>query len=230
MNEHRIINPHEAKPESDYLELERLSIKLGIPVPQVHLSVEVTKDGRIISSHRQRSRTTNRNYWNALLCMVTDTPGVVTDFGAGYLSFKQVNATVQAVTKAQQTWNGVGAINNSIYGILLGIGTGAESFEGNALGTICANGTAANQLVYSAHSALAQSYNAGTKVWTITIKRICNNNSAADIVVAETGLVWQNTSLGIYVMFCRDLLASTQNVAVGAQVTVQYGVTLTFPA
>ena len=230
MKESRIINPHEARPEADYLELERLSVKLGIPVPQVHLTVEVRKDGKLISSTRQRSRTTNRNFWNALICMVTDTPGVVTNFGAGYLSFKQVNATVQAVAKAQQTWNAVGAINNSLYGILLGIGTGAESFEGNALGTICGNGTAANQLVYSAHSALAQSYNAGTKVWTITIKRICNNNSAADIVVAETGITWQNTSLGIYIMICRDLLASTQNVAVGAQVTTSYAVTLTFPA
>ena len=230
MEEKRIINPLEARPEADYLELERLSIKLGIPVPQVHLTVEVRKDGKLISSTRQRSRTWNRNFWNYILCQLTSAPGVATDFGAGYLSIKRTTGAVGAIAGTLFNFNCAGLINNSTYGIQVGIGTGAESFEGYVLGTLCAHGSGANQLVYSAHSVLVQSYDAPSKTWTITIKRIFNNNSAADIVIAETALVFNMPNQGTQCMLNRDLLGATQTVAIGAQLTVSYGVTLTFPA
>lgn len=230
MKEKRIISPHEARPESDYLKLERLSVKLGIPVPQVHLTVEVRKDGKLISSTRQRSRTWNRNFWNNILCQLTNTPGVATNFDAGYLSIKKTSGAVGAI--AGGTWNFLctGLVNNSTYGILVGIGTDAESFEGYVLSSLCSHGSGANQLVHAAHSALVQSYDAPTKKWTITIKRIFNNNSAADIVIAETALVFNMPNQGTQCMLNRDLLGATQTVAIGAQLTVSYDVTLTFPA
>jgi hypothetical protein len=162
--------------------------------------------------------------------MVTDSPGVITNWGAGYLSFKSTAAAVSAHTKANQTWSSIGAVNVGTYGIQLGYGVAAESFEGYVLSSLCAQGTGANQLVYAAHSALVQSYDAPSKTWTVTLKRICNNNSAGDILVTETCITWQNQALGTLVMYNRDLLSPSQNVAVGAQVTTSYAVTLTYPA
>lgn len=217
------------KPESDYLELERLSVKLGIPVPFTFISLSVEKAGCIISSYRQRSRTWNRNYWNQAICATTRTPGVITNFGAGYLSAKQVPGTVAAISADfMQRFDNVGIINNSTYGLLAGIGTTAESFEGFALSKPITHGSGSGQLVYAAHSALAQSYVSGTKTWTITIKRLMNNNSGTAIVVAETAIVAMNIN-GYYYMFCRDLLGSTVSVANGAQLTISYDVSLTFP-
>jgi len=216
--------------EADFREIERLGIKLGIPVPLVHVTVEVSKDGKVTSSTRQRSRSWNRNFWNMLILIATRQDAVATNFGAGYLSVKSTDTTVAAITPFQTWPNPAGAINVSTNGIQAGTGAAAESFEGYALNTICANGTGANQLVYSAASANAQAYVAGTKTWTVTLKRLFNNNSAADILVTETAITGLRVGGTKYDMYCRDLLAATQTVANGGQLTISYDVTLTFPA
>ena len=230
MEQDRIFTPGREHPEEDYELLARLGAKLGLPVPQMHITLEVSLDGKSISVHRQRSRTWNRNFWNAVICIVSGTPGVVTNFGAGYLSFKNTSAAVSALSAAQLSFAPAGAINNSLYGIQVGTGTAAESFEGYVINTLIAHGNGAGQLAYSAHSALVQGYVAGTKTWTVTIKRIFNNNSGGAIVVAETTLVYNNVQISANYMLNRDLLASTQNVPNGAQCTVSYDVSLTFPA
>lgn len=229
MKEKKIINPHEARIEADYLEMERLGIKLGIPVPQVHFTLEVHKDGKLISHYKQRSHTWNRNFWNWLIAVLTYTPGVATNFGAGYLSFKRHTGAVTAVGSSALYANCVGPINNSLYGIQVGIGTAAEDFEGYALSNQCVEGSGANQLVHAAHSALVQNYVSGTKTWTITIKRLFNNNSGSDIVIAECALTYMNGLTYDYI-FNRDLLAGTQTVANGGQLTASYAISLVFPA
>lgn len=215
--------------ETDYRRFERLSIKLGIPVINVFLTISVSEKGRITYRRRRRSRTWNRNFWNWMICVPTQTPGVATNWGAGYLSFKQAAGTVTAISGPNLLINPTGIASNSVYGILVGIGTAAESFEGYALSNQCIHGTGGNQLSHLAHEALVQAYVAGSKTWTVTMKRKFNNNSGSAIVIAETALLYTGGyTTGI--LLNRDLLASTVNVANGAQLTVSYDISLVFPA
>lgn len=218
------------RPEADYIEMARLGTKLGIPVPQMHVEIEVMQNGQIISSHRQRSRTWTRNFWNMCLCYITSTPGVVTNFGAGYLSFKQTNAAVEAVIASSLPYNTLGLVSNAAFGIQAGTGDDAESFESHALETLIAHGTGATQLSYAAHSALAQAYTSGTKTWVITIKRVLTNTSGGAIIISETALTFILSNLTKYLMFNRDLLAATQNVPNNSTATISYDISLVLPA
>jgi hypothetical protein len=214
--------------EQDYEDLERLSTKLKMPIPQVHLRIQ-TSVGRIkISDYRQRSHTWVRNYWNWLIMSVACQAGVATNFGAGYLSLKSTGAAV-AARSTSDLLNLLNApINNSNYGILAGYGTTAESFEAYNLATQCIHGSSANQLVHAAMSANVQTYTAGTKTWILTLKRLFNNNSGNTINISEAAIV-SNNNAGVYTMFNRDLLGTPQAVANGAQLTVSYDISLVFP-
>jgi len=225
-------NPQPVKElnEEDYLEIARLGAKLGVPIPLAHVVIDVHDNNTLISHYEQRSRSWNRNFWNLILLIATRSSGVATNFGAGYLSVKSTDTTVSALADFQTWPRPAGDVNISTHGIQAGIGTAAESFEGYVLATLCANGTGANQLVYSAASALVQDYVAGTKTWTVTLKRLFNNNSAADILVTEIAITGIRVGGTKYDMICRDLLAVPQNVAVGLQLTIQYPITLVFPA
>lgn len=216
--------------EREREELKRLSLKYGFPVPEVFLSLVSEKGGDILEVYQDRSRTWNRNFWNCVLMLMASQPGVVTNFGAGYLSFKKTGGTVDAVNVSTFAPKLQAAVNDSTYGIQVGRGTGAESFEGYVLGTPVVNGTGTNQLVYGAMPNGTQNYNAGTKVWTITYARVFNNNSSAIIGLNEVALTYTGGFGAALTMMNRDLLGATFNVAIGAQLTVTYTITLTFPA
>lgn len=223
------VNQSQVRPESDYLELLRLGKKLGVPVPMVHITIEVVKDGVVVSSHRQRSHTWNRNFWNANLIVFAGVAGVVTNFGAGYISLKRTTAAVDAVPPLTFILNPAGIINNSVYGIQVGSGVGAESFDGFVLSTLIAHGTAAGQLSYAAASSLVQSYVAGTKTWTITLKRVFSNTSGGSVDVKETAITFIDAYNAKHYMLCRDLLNSTVPVPNNQTITVAYDITLAFP-
>lgn len=216
--------------EEEYRAFQKLGLKLGIPIPMLFLTMKVEKDGEVLSEYTQRSQTWTRNYWNLLLCFVTNSPGVATNFGAGYLSFKNTAAAVAAIAGSNWAITSIGPVNTSTYGIQVGIGGGAENFEGYILGNQCVNGSGSNMLVHAAHSALVQNYDAPSKTWTITVKRLFNNNSGAQIVIAEAALTFQLAATGTNIMVNRDLLGATVNVNNGAQLTTTYLITLTFPA
>jgi len=229
MQDSKIINPQELKTEADYLELERLSIKLGIPVPMVRIQVKAELDGKITDLYEDRSRTWNRNYWNAIYVPVCGLGFVATNFGAGYLSQKQTSGTVAALTSGNYGWNIIGPINEATYGILPGRGAGAESFEGYVLTTPITHGTGANQLGFRLQAASAQNYTAGTKLWTATLTRLFDNTSGNTITITETAIVSLAATLGTKVMMCRDLLAASIDVLNNGVLTITYTITLTFP-
>ena len=216
--------------EEEYLEFERLGRKLGIPVTRTFVTLEVTKDGKILDRYHDRSHTWNRNYWNYHLMTPIAILGVATDFGAGYLSFKRVSGSVTATTAANVHLSSRNASANSSFGIVVGTGTGAESFEGYILDTLVAHGTGAGQLSYAAEEATLQNYTSGTKTWDITTRRNFTNSSGGTIVIAETGIyaIFQDLT-SQYAMICRDLLGSTVSVAAAAQLAVTYTISLTFP-
>lgn len=242
MNE--IFQPGTVKPEADYLELERLSKKLGIPVPMMHIKVEATNpDGSAGEKYEGRSRTFNRNFWNAVFTQYSGVAVSSGTFGAGVLSVKNTSGTTKTIggrylDNPNPTLNGadaggivVGGLGLAT-GIVVGTGSTAESFENNTLVTLVAHGTGAGQLSYAAQVSPTPSYVAGTKTWTSLYTRIFNNNSGGTIIVAETGIYYSFTVVGstATVMAERTLLGATVSVLNAGQLTITYTITLTFPA
>ena len=216
--------------EKDYVNFIKLGAKLGIPTPQVHITLEVSENGKIIKTHKQRSRTWNRNFWNLSLCLLAGQTGVVTNFGAGYLSFKTTAGSVAALTPWSYYNPPKGIVNNSDYGIQAGTGTQAVSFEGYGLWALITHGTGAGQMNHAAHAAVVQNYVAGTKTWTLTLSRALTNLSGSTITIGETGLTQMIGNGSPFYQVCRDHLAATVPVNNTQVVTITYNISLTFPA
>jgi len=214
---------------ADHIELARLSRKLGIPVPIVHIQVKSTRAGAITGFYEGLSRTWTRNYWNILFASLCGLPTVATNFGAGYLSMKQVGGTVSAYTTPQNlTQSPVGPINNSAYGIIPGRGSTAENFDSYALATPITHGVSATQLSFRA-SSHSSAYTSETKLWTATISRLFDNLSGGSIVITESAIYAYFATMGWSLMNCRDLLASSVTVLDDGVLTIKYTITLTFP-
>jgi hypothetical protein len=236
--------PGTIHPEEDYLEIERLGVKLGIPVPMLHIKVEaINPDGSPGQVYKDRSRTYNRNFWNIIFCNASQAPAGAATFGAGFLAVKTTGAAIKnssfdlvlgALSPVGVQGFGSTAATAGVdtSGIVVGTGVIAESFEHITLNTQTLNGVTAGKISYANQSVTAVSYDAGTKTWTATLVRIFNNNSGGTITIAEVGIygslyiVNNNNSL----MFCRDLLGASVAVLNGGQLTVTYTMTLTFPA
>lgn len=242
LTENDIFVPGSIKPEADYLEIERLGKKLGIPVPMTFIEVESrAPDGELIGHYKDRSRTFNRNYWNWILksfAFMAGTAGTYasdTTYGAGHITNKNTAGTVQnanASYTAQPRVYAPDIVTTAALGvakgIVVGTGVAAESFEDVALGGLIAHGTGAGQLSHAAMVLQTPTYS--TLVWTNTLVRLFNNNSGGTIVVGETGLYADfNAGAQLY-MICRDKLGATVSVLNAGQLTVTYTTTLTFPA
>jgi len=216
--------------EADYKELARLGALLGVPVPEVFVGWEVARKGAVLVRGRSRSHTWNRNYWNEVLMVLAGTPLVATNFGAGYISMKQIGGTVTAISPNDYKFNLPAVAGATNMHITVGTGTGAESFEGYAMGTLIAHGNGAGQLNYLASETPEQTYVAETKIWTIRLKRYMDNNSGGSIGVEEVALNCKLTNPTYYYMISRDKLASTLNVPAASRLTMYYDLALTFPA
>jgi len=227
--------PGHAHPEADYLELSRLSAKLGLPVPQIHLTLSACDAAGARTAHyHARSHTFNRNFWNYIFGITAVAPNGTATFAAGFLAMKDTGNTVRAINfgaggNYMADFFGQAGAANSARGIVAGIGSTAESFEHNALTTQCVNGNGVNQFGYDAQLATTVAYTAGTKTWDATIRRLLHNNSAATIVVTEIGIIAYGPATFNFLLQ-RDLLAVPINVLAAGQLTATYTYSLTFPA
>ena len=231
--------------EKKYEQFRRLGQKLHIPTPEHSIELEVRdKNGNIIQRHKQRSHSWVRNAYNMLLSQMAskalDDAGV---FGAGLLNIKATNgiiydlthgaAIVSSPTNMEDSGRGYRAPGaDNTYGIQVGSGVNAESFEDFVLQTLIAEGVGAGQLNYILSEVPAKGYNAGTRVWTITLARYMNNNSGGDVDVNEVGLTTKGVAGGgerLWIM-SRDHLASTVTVPDTGQLKVTYSIQLTYPA
>lgn len=209
--------------------------KIAVCKPQIceairtrHVILTVAVAGKIISRTLLECHTTNRNFWNMVMMLQSGAPGVVTNFGAGYISLKKTNGAVSAIGPDVTTILLTGPVNDATKGIVVGGGVGAEDFEGYALTSLIPHGTAGTQLLYAANAASTQSYNAELLKWTITLKRSFTNSSGASIDVKEAAMYAYVYNINC--MIWRDLLAATVAVANNAVLTVAYEITLTLPA
>jgi hypothetical protein len=215
--------------EREYRKFAQLGKKLGIPVMECFLEMEVTMpDGkRQIHQHKQRSHSWVRNAYNLIFVGACRFSTTDSTFGAGTLGMKDVGAVARSNSDAATAYSVVGPSGDDTYGILVGSGITAESFEGYALITKIANGTGAGQLSYVAGVAHTLSYVGGTKTLTATLVRYFNNNSGGNVDVNEIAIVLHGSFL--YVI-TRDLLVSTVTIPDTGQLKVTYTINLVYPA
>lgn len=228
--------------EKQYREVKKLGQKLGIPIFEAWLELEVRdKDGKVIHRHRQRSHSWVRNAYNHLFSQLACVNVDDSTFGAGKLSIKSTagamaygsyqalvavyNASIEAIGSGYRA-----AAEDDDLGIIVGTGTTAESFEDYALATLIANGTGSGQLSYVASEAPAITYSDTTLVNTLI--RYLNNNSGGSIGINEAGLVAvlyvQTNSPNPRTLHARDKLTSTVTVPDTGQLKVTYTISLAF--
>lgn len=209
--------------EDKFLTLKKLAQELYIPIPEVFLTIEV-KNSEMISKETTRSHTYVRNFYNQLFASVIGQPTATGSYGAGSLIQKYDQGGYETSPLASYWANIVYNASSNANGIQIGTSDQAYSFEDYKLIGLIAHGTGSGQMTYNAMSHQTPAYTTGTKTWTQDVTRKFNNNSSGSITVKEVALV------GGTIPYIRDVLASSKTVAVGAQLTVTYTFSMTFPA
>ncbi|MBA7683753.1 hypothetical protein ES703_92134 [subsurface metagenome] len=229
------------KEEQQYEELRRLAQKLHIPIPEVFLELEVRdKDGRVIQRHRQRSHSWVRNAYNLMIMQGAGINGNESAvFGAGEVNIKLADGTVRQSPRAANICDadydpeavgfGYTAVAGwDTYGILVGSGTTAESFEDYFLDTQIVDGTGAGELSHIASETPSRSY--ADTTYSVDLVRYFNNNSGGNVDVNEVALVTNGYYGGAHIwMQSRDKLGATVTVPSTGQLKVTYTVELTYP-
>ena len=240
------------KEEEKYEQLRKLGQELHVPIPVAFLEIEVRdKNGKTISKHRQRSHSWCRNAYNCIFSTIAGKDGDDVAWGAGLLCWKKTSGVLQTddaplglpwwerndtnrVT-VDDTSFGFGfraPAANDDYGILVGSGVGAESFEDFALGTPIIEGSGAGQLNHVISEPHAITYTAGTKTLKNDLARFFNNNSGGNIDVNEVALVsgvgLSGAGLNLPVLFARDKLGATITVPDTGQLKVTYTIELVY--
>jgi len=220
---------HPIKTEEKYLEFEKLSRILQIPVPLAHLGVEVKdKDGNITESYQDRSHSWNRNFYNHLYCFACYMHSTDTDtFGAGHLNAKTYSGSVYNIMRTAPEMKLIADIGIDTYGIQIGTGDTSEDYEGCTLVSKIGHGTGSGEMSYQASPTGIPTYTPGTKTWDTVFERIFNNNSGGSIIVAEVGLM---ALIASNVLLSRDILSSAVTVAEAGQLKITYTISMAFPA
>lgn len=233
----------DVKEEQKYERLRKLGQELHIPISEAFWTLEVfDKDGKLIQRHHQRSHSWVRNAYNLMFSQLAGKDMDDSTFGAGKLCAKTTGGTLKNGnmpatigrdhdTSVDGTTYGYRALaGNDDYGILVGSGTNAESFEDYALQTKITEGSGAGQLNHVQSEEHSIGYAA--LVLKNELIRYLNNNSGGNVDVNEVALVdkagWPITVT--YYLMCRDKLASTVTVPDTGQLKVTYTIQLTYPA
>lgn len=230
--------------EREYRKMEKLGGKLGIPIPGMHCRRQIFLDGKqTFDSGFNRSHTVDRNYYNFVFCMANAKNLSDATFGTALLSLKDTDGAInfdiddviqysfgddldsRSVNKGILATSGTDEL-----GIVIGTNSGAEDFEGFALGTRIVNGSDGGEMDYS-QSELHAITNA-TLTLKNTLIRDFNNNSPGSITVEEAGIyvgITRGTGSVFPCMITRDLTGGDV-VASAAQYRYTYESTLVYPS
>jgi hypothetical protein len=207
----------------------------------------VAKNGVDTHYYGDLSRSWVRNYYNAMTSQGFGAAlgNISGTYGAGSLAIMDIGASTHASTtqgagicdaggtlyaceQAGYAWNAPST--NDTMGIVVGTGDTAEAFGDYLLEAQCTQGTGTNQLSHAAMSfptgaSSNMSWSNSTKQFTYPASRVFNNNSLAEIDVAETGIYihgFAGPANDSRFCVCRGVLAEAVPVAIGAQLTVTY--------
>lgn len=233
--------------EREYRKMEKLGGKLGIPIPSMHCRRQIFLDGKeTFDSGIIRAHTVNRIYYNMVFAYANFKSLNDVTFGTALLSLKDITgaiipntlnrilqanggntADIDARNAISHLLSTSGSIAN---GIVVGTNSGAEDFEGFALGAIIVNGSDSGEMDYS-QSELHAITNA-TLTLKNTLIRDFNNNSVGAITVEEAAIYVGVEVIGgsnDQIMITRDLTGG-DIVGVAAQYRYTYESTLIFPS
>ena len=219
--------------------LRKASMQLHVPHIAMYLDIEVMMPAGEITEHRhQRSRSFVRNAYNLFFHTIAGYPMSDGTWGDGYVNMKNTGGSLSsgsirsfcfAVDSNGQGFLSPGSAND--FGIVVGTGTGAESFDSYALGTKIAVGNGTGQLYTLKSEDSVDSYSSLTKKRTLV--RYFNNNSGATISLGEIGLIGRIITGGdssMYALFSRDLITPVVDILDKAQLKVTYTISLVYPS
>jgi hypothetical protein len=236
-----MLNPTE---EARFAKLKALCRELKVPAPpEIMIGLQVhDHNGVLTFDDIQRGHSWTRNYYTQMFTIGTHSGGGdVNAFGAGYMTAKQVDATLRYnSTGASGDISGYSLAGRGLYenvttgtfGIKIGTSDTAFSAEHHTLQAVIPAGTGSGQMSHAAMTQPTLAYTAGTKTWKTTHSRIFNNNSGGSITVKETGLYSYRGILASLNNFMteRSVLDPTVPVANGAQLSVTYEISMDFSA
>ena len=225
--------------ESKFAALRKNCRDLGIPSPpEVFINMKVVQaDGSVSLDERFRAHSWTRNFYNWMFMAAGDTGGDEGGlFGIGKMSVKgtlgDIHDNNTAPNRAMRT-AGCGYFNPGVgntFGVVVGTGNTAFSPEDFTLVSIIPDGTGTGQLSHNAMTSFGVKSYVG-KVWTSTVSRYFNNNSDGAIDVAETGLIWGGSlcySGNSEHLVERNVLSPAITMAIGAQLAVDYEISMDF--
>ena len=245
-------------PISTLLYLAKLSIKDKIQDAlrlknnlDIRLTVTVKdKDGKIIKQHKQRSHSFVSNFLSILASSLSlPFSTAAASYAYGYY-LRLTNGQYAAYNAGEYDCASVfdlhDAVNDSTYGIVVGIGTTPPTPNDYALENQIVNGTGSGQLIYGAHTInpAPQEIGSSTFVTTTTtptsgllpvsgnttswqISRTFQNQSGASITVSEVGLYSEFCSSSNIVMLAHDLLSSAITIPNGGVMVITYTISVT---
>jgi hypothetical protein len=219
--------------------LRKSSLQLHVPHIAMYLDLEVKMpDGEITEHRHQRSKSFVRNAHNLFFHAIAGYPMSDGTWGDGYVNMKNTGGSLSsgsirsfcfATDSNGQGFLSPGSAND--FGIVVGTGTGAESFDSYALGTKIPIGNGIGQLYTLRSEDPVDSYTSLTKKRTLV--RYFNNNSGATISLGEIGLIGRVITGGdtsMYALFSRDLVTPTVSINDKAQLKVTYAISLVYPS
>lgn len=231
------------KEERKFKQLRKLGQELHIPIPEAFLMLEVfDKDGKLLQRNEQRSHSWVRNAYNAIFSQLAGVNSNVLGAapGAGTLFQKKPDGAASAgawpcgfrTNDLSINGEGYGApAGEDTWGIVVGSGLDAESFEDFVLQTLLDEGTGAGQISHVASQPYDVTWVGGTLTFGAVFARYFNNNSApaGDRDVNEVAL-YARLGAGLLHCMARDHLAATVTVPSTGQLKVTYTIQLTYPA
>jgi hypothetical protein len=197
------------------------------------------KNGKILSVHRQKSKSLLKNFAKMLRTMLV--PAIPTATGSSTVSLTDTSGATRTFTGAYLAQTGGAAyvglyplnagapIGNDAYGIQVGLGTGSVTRDDYQLGYKISHGTGSGQLSYGAMT--VEDTDGTPPDTTFRLIRTFTNNTSSSITVYEIGLVIANSIIPIttsispttyYFLIARDLLSTPQTIPAGATLTVRY--------
>jgi hypothetical protein len=219
--------------------LKRASLQLHVPHIAMYLDIEVKMpDGEITEHRHQRSKSFVRNAYNLFFHTIAGYPMSDGTWGDGYVNMKNTGGSLSSGAYRgfcfSTDGNGQGFLSPGSandFGIVVGTGTGAESFDSHALGTKIAVGNGTGQLYTLRSEDPVDSYIGLTKKRTLV--RYFNNNSGAAISLGEIGLIGRVITGGdssMYALFSRDIISPAVDIYDKAQLKITYVVSLVYPS
>ena len=218
-----MLDPQE---EKEFDDLKKKFGELNLPTPpEIMIGLEVRDgDGNVTLDDIQRGHSWTRNYWNNFYCFVcgsyTQSSGV---HGPGTL------------TVLDNTGNPISYGNSYNYhpipynmtegngqGLVVGSSNDVFDLDDYLMGSMILHGTGTGQLYYNLGYRNSSVYT--TKVWSVDIVRVFNNNSTGNVTVNEVGMV--NSYYPI--LFERSVLVTPIVLVPDSRITVSYTISMNF--